>query len=120
MSRSAVLFAAFLTACLSAGPAAAHALLLESVPKSGAVVAGGPVDFVLRYNSRVDSARSRLLLKDGRGGSQRLTIQPGADEASLKAQGLTLAPGKYNLHWEVLSVDGHISRGDLGFSVSGP
>lgn len=120
MPRSAFLPAALLTICLAADPAAAHALLLESLPKAGAVVGGGPVDFVLRYNSRVDNARSRLLLKDGRGGSRRLAIQPGGDEASLKAHGEVLDPGKYVLHWEVLSVDGHISRGDLAFSVSGP
>jgi len=29
-----------------------------------------------------------------------------------------LAPGDYVLHWQVLAVDGHITRGDIPFSVA--
>lgn len=120
MSKSALFPATLLAGWLITGPALAHALLLDSQPKTGAVISPGSIDFLLRYNSRVDSLRSRLVLKDGHGGKQRLTVEAGADAASLKAHGDDLGPGAYVLHWEVLSVDGHISRGDLGFSVGTP
>jgi methionine-rich copper-binding protein CopC len=31
---------------------------------------------------------------------------------------LTVAPGAYVLRWQVLAVDGHITRGDVPFTVS--
>jgi methionine-rich copper-binding protein CopC len=30
---------------------------------------------------------------------------------------VTLAPGAYTLHWQVLAVDGHITRGNVPFTV---
>ncbi|HIJ62097.1 MAG TPA: copper resistance protein CopC [Rhodospirillaceae bacterium] len=120
MPTLAVLLAALLTGWLITGPAQAHALLLESQPKAGTTINAGPVDVLLRFNSRIDSLRSRLVLKDGQGGKHRLAVETGADAASLKAHDDHLGPGKYLLHWEVLSVDGHVSRGDLGFSIGTP
>jgi hypothetical protein len=29
-----------------------------------------------------------------------------------------LAPGRYRLHWQTLSPDGHITQGDIPFAVS--
>ena len=29
-----------------------------------------------------------------------------------------LVPGSYVLHWQVLAVDGHITRGDVPFTVT--
>jgi methionine-rich copper-binding protein CopC len=28
-----------------------------------------------------------------------------------------LSPGKYAIHWQVLAVDGHITRGQIPFEV---
>jgi hypothetical protein len=33
---------------------------------------------------------------------------------------VTLVPGAYVLRWQVLAVDGHITRGDVPFTVTEP
>src|SRR5258706_10132890 len=49
-------------AWLAATPALAHAIILESSPAVNATVAGPELDIVLRFNSRIDRARSSLTL----------------------------------------------------------
>lgn len=78
------------------------------------------LDFRLQYNSRIDAARSRLELDGPDGGARPLTIKAGDSLDSLVAHADSLAPGQYRLHWQVLSVDGHITRGDIPFEVTPP
>jgi methionine-rich copper-binding protein CopC len=33
---------------------------------------------------------------------------------------VTLTPGTYVLRWQVLAIDGHITRGDVPFTVTEP
>jgi hypothetical protein len=33
---------------------------------------------------------------------------------------LDLTPGRYVVHWQVLAVDGHITRGEVPFTVTEP
>lgn len=103
-----------------AAPAAAHALLLTSDPAANTTVAASSLDITLRYNSRVDVGRSRLTLKKDGGTNQQLAIKGGDSPAILLSQATGLTAGQYLLHWEVLSIDGHISRGDLPFTVTAP
>jgi copper resistance protein C len=30
-----------------------------------------------------------------------------------------MAPGSYSVRWQVLAIDGHITRGDVPFTVTG-
>lgn len=70
-------------------------------------------DVVLRFNGRVDAARSRLSLLTAEGAApQKIECEAGEDQATLKGHLGDAAPGSYVLRWEVLSVDGHISRAD--------
>lgn len=104
---------------LNAGDARAHAVLVESSPPQDAEVVGGKVEFHLRYNSRIDARRSRLSLK-GPSGSKVLTPAQGGNEAELVARAEGLSPGRYILFWDVLSVDGHVSRGQVPFMTISP
>lgn len=97
--------------------AAAHAVLVESQPAPKAEISGSKVEFNLHYNSRVDAKRSRLALK-GPAGTKVLEVRQGKTEADLAASIATLAPGRYVLHWDVLSVDGHVSRGQVPFTTT--
>ena len=108
-----------LAAVLPSGSAWAHALLVSSMPAANAGVAGPSVAIALHYNSRVDAQRSRLTLEGG-AAPQTLKIAPGDSAADLASRAEGLAPGKYTLRWEVLSVDGHISRGTVPFTVTAP
>ena len=98
-------------------PAAAHAILMESQPATGATVASGPTRIVLRYNSRIDQARSRVELR-GAGPPMVLKLESSPDD-SLAATA-PLSPGAWTLRWQVLAVDGHITRGDVPLTVEGP
>lgn len=110
----------FLLLALCAAPrlAVAHAILMESTPAARASVAPGPMPVVLRFNSRIDAARSRLEL---RGGAAPVTLklaQPGGPD--MLETNVELAPGAWVLRWQVLAVDGHITRGDVPFTVRAP
>ena len=102
-----------------ARPASAHAILLESAPALGAVLKPGATDFRLRFNSRIDVGRSRLTLI---GPDQAQTVLPvSADKVgAVLSTVATLRPGAWRLRWQVLAIDGHITRGEIGFSVAGP
>lgn len=99
-------------------PAAAHAILMESVPAVNATAQGPDIAFDLRFNSRIDHKRSRLTLTLPDQSQRVLPIDlAGADDRlDTKA---SLPPGAYTLRWQVLAIDGHITRGDVPFTVGG-
>lgn len=96
-------------------PAAAHAILMESTPAVRAAVPPGPADIVLRFNSRIDQARSRLDLRGAGAAPLALKLAPSGPDTLAAAT--PLAPGDWVLRWQVLAVDGHITRGDVPFTV---
>ena len=98
-----------------AGNAEAHALLLSSAVQPAAD-AQAAADIALHYNSRIDASRSRLTLTDSQGAKRTLAALPGDDLATLRTRADGLTPGAFTLRWEVLSVDGHISRGEINFT----
>ena len=99
--------------------ARAHAILEESDPPAGASVKAGPVDLRFRYNSRIDQGRSRLTLirPDHSHGHHRHRARRAARHPRFT---LELAPGAYIIRWQVLAVDGHITRGDVPLTVTAP
>ncbi len=105
-----------LAALLHSHPAAAHAILIASEPQQGASVPAGKVAIHLQYNSRIDRARSRLVLTAPDHSQVTLPIaaEGAPDEMNTAA---TLTPGPYALRWQVLAIDGHITRGDVTFTV---
>jgi len=114
----ALLLVAVIATLLSAVPAGAHAVLLESNPAQKSAVAGPDVPIKLRFNVRIDALRSRLTLIRPDGATQALDIskQTPADTLTAKVSGL--AAGEYRLRWQVLASDGHITRGEIPFTVT--
>jgi methionine-rich copper-binding protein CopC len=113
---------------LSHARSEAHAILEDSEPKAGATIPPGPVALKLRFNSRIDRARSGLTLirsdKADNGDSAAkqtrtaLTVNPDGPPDILTAT-FTLTPGAYVVRWQVLAIDGHITRGDVPLTVLG-
>ena len=99
--------------------AQAHAILEESTPPLGATVPKGPLNLRLRYNSRIDRVRSRLIVIRPDHSHATLRIDPDGPPDIIAAN-LDLPPGSYVVRWQVLAVDGHITRGDVPFTVTGP
>ncbi len=98
-------------------PAAAHAILLQSTPEVRASVAAGHEAMSLRFNSRIDRERSRLTLIAADKTEKRLPVA-GAGPPDVLASEADLSPGEYIVRWQVLAVDGHITRGDVPFTVT--
>ncbi len=97
----------------------AHAILEESTPPAGGSIQAGPVELHLRYNSRIDRERSRLTLTRPDRDKDTVAIDPDGPPDIINAH-LDLTPGDYVLRWQVLAVDGHITRGDVPFTVKAP
>ena len=117
--RSASGLAALLLAALGlppVGAAEAHAIIVAAAPGPGEQVKGPDVPVALRFNSRIDRDRSRLALLRSSGKPEIVPLAASApDTLAGKLQGLP--PGSYRLRWQVLGVDGHITRGDIPFAV---
>jgi methionine-rich copper-binding protein CopC len=98
--------------------AQAHAVLLESNPALKAQVAGPEVPIQLRFNVRIDANRSRLTLVRPDGSAQTLALTKPASANTLTSQAKSLSPGEYRLRWQVLAADGHLTRGEIPFTVT--
>lgn len=98
--------------------AEAHAIIIASSPAPKAVVQGPDMVVKLGFNSRIDKARSLIDLIGPDTTSRHLSLSETSDDGTLSAEAKGLAPGAWRLRWQVLSVDGHITRGDIPFTVA--
>ena len=97
----------------------AHAILVDSTPAVNTTIPAGHEAMTLRFNSRIDRERSRLTLIAPDKTETRLPI--GKDGAAdIMTTASDLQPGAYTVRWQVLAIDGHITRGDVPFTVRAP
>jgi copper resistance protein C len=97
--------------------ALAHAHLESSTPAANATVQGPNVAIELRFNSRVDGQRSSLgIVVAGGGGKAAIVHDAQRGESALNAHA-ALQPGHYVIQWQALAPDGHITRGEIPFTV---
>lgn len=113
--RSASLLVAALCTFASVA-ASAHAILVDSSPKPNGTLIAGHVQMVFKYNSKIDQHRSRLTLVGPDKKETVLTIATDSKSNELDTSA-DLAPGAYTLRWQALALDGHITRGDVPFTV---
>jgi methionine-rich copper-binding protein CopC len=102
--------------CLTSA-AYAHAIALSSTPAQHEAVSGPDVAVKVQFNSRIDAKRSTLILVTPEGGRRALAIKEAAARDALVSQAKGLKSGSYVLRWQVLASDGHITRGEVPFSV---
>lgn len=119
-ARVVFLFLAVAVLLLSPSSSLAHAVLVESSPALKSAVSGPDVPLKLRFNVRIDAVRSRLTLVDPDGASQTLEISKQDSPETISAEAKGLHPGLYRLRWQVLASDGHITRGEIPFTVVMP
>ena len=110
------ILAAFITAFVIPLQVLAHAVLLAAVPSANEAIDGPDIDVQLHFNCRIDSGRSRLALCLPDRTVRPLTVLE-ADRGVLRSRATGLAAGDYLLRWQVLAADGHITRGEVPFSV---
>jgi methionine-rich copper-binding protein CopC len=113
-----VLLAGGLALSAGVGPAAAHAIVLESSPLHDAVLTESPARIVLRFNSRIEAGLSRVTIEAASG---RPVSLPAAGalgaENRLVVPLNPLPPGVYVVRYRVLAADGHVTEGALRFTV---
>jgi copper resistance protein C len=97
-----------------------HAILKSSSPANGGYITRADAPVKLTFNVRVDAARSKLelVMPDASIVELPLVEWPSPDMLVSKLTGLK--PGTYIIRWQVLAPDGHISRGEIPFSVRNP
>jgi copper resistance protein C len=97
----------------------AHAILKETSPAAHSQVAGPDVPVKLKFNVRVDSTRSKLQLLHPDNSVTDLAIEKQTSADTLVTNANGLKPGAYSVRWQVLAPDGHITRGEIPFTVIG-
>jgi copper resistance protein C len=97
----------------------AHAILKEAHPAANGKVAGPDVPIMLKYNVRIDAKLSKLQLLNPDNSTSDLKIEAQSAADTLTAKATELKPGAYRIRWQVLAPDGHITRGEVPFTVTG-
>lgn len=100
--------------------ASAHAILVDSSPKANGSLPAGHATLTLKYNSRIDQARSKLVLVAPDHSETTLGVVSNPDKPNELDSEADLKPGAYVIQWQALALDGHITRGDLPFTVTQP
>lgn len=112
-----------LAAALGSGVATrahAHAIVIEAEPKAGTSLPPASFAVMIRFNSRIDAARSTLVILDAKRAAIPLTLDANDLPDRLTARVPALEPGAYRFRWQVLALDGHITRGDVPFTIAPP
>ena len=112
-----VLIVACGIALLAPRAAWGHAILVNSQPAANSTVSGPEVAVLLKYSSRVDLEHSTLTLLDPNGKVEKVAINSEPSPGSLSAKLTGLVKGAYVLRWQILAMDGHITRGTIPFQV---
>jgi methionine-rich copper-binding protein CopC len=117
--RTPIVALSLLLAALGTTAAHAHAFLDHSSPLVGGTVATAPREVALTFTQNLEAAFCSVQITDPKG----LRVDQGNPQISgntmrvgLKAAG----PGRYRVHWHVLSVDTHKTEGNFSFTVGGP
>jgi hypothetical protein len=105
------------TMALSPGIASAHAIVVAAQPAMNSTVGQGELEIRLDFNSQVDTKWSRLSLQRPDGSEVVIALAPDAPAGVLAGRAQATVSGRWKLRWQVLSLDGHITRGEVRFSV---
>lgn len=100
--------------------ARAHALVVDSIPAANATVAQPDLDLSIRFSDRIDKKRSKLGVASTAGQVYPVQIIEADGADTLAGHVAGLAAGAYRMQWQVLAVDGHITRGEIPFTVTAP
>ncbi len=95
--------------------AEAHAHLRSAVPANGSIVATPPSRVVLRFSEAARLTAASIARNDAAPEKLRPLPDRAATELALPLP--TLAPGRYVVSWRALSADGHITAGDIQFTI---
>ena len=99
-----------------AGPASAHATLIESDPVQGAVLPEAPERIRFTYTETVAAVPDGVQVFDAEGGSVRSKALVAGDKLDVVLTD-EVGSGTLIVVWRVISEDGHPVSGSLSFSI---
>ena len=115
MKRYQLIAAAALLTPLAAQ---AHAFLDDAMPKVGSVITIPPKEFRLHYTQSPEAAFSHVTIVGADGNlvaTGPVTIDPADPQTMIVPITGGMAPGHYEVKWDVISVDTHHTDGHFPF-----
>jgi len=98
-------------------PAFAHNQLVDSDPADGESLETGPEQVELTFLASLDPDGAELTVT-GPDGASAVAGAPEVDGTSITIPVEAVRAGEYEITYEVLSSDGHVVTGTLGFTVT--
>jgi methionine-rich copper-binding protein CopC len=121
MKRATALLSGVLGLSLLAFPAlaSAHAALDKAEPKVGSDVSKPPAEVKIWFTQHPEPAFSKIQVfgPDGKEVDKKDSHVDEKDKSLLIVSVEQLPPGTYKVHWDVVSLDTHRTRGDFKFTV---
>lgn len=118
--RWATVFLGLIAILVAPAEALAHGALKSSAPKAGASLDTVPTELRLLFNERVELRLSKIVLFGPDGAAVPIpTVRFGDANKALLVTGplMKLAPGRYEVRWQVAGADGHPTRGSFTFAI---
>jgi len=120
IERTVSVFIAAIAMSLSALTVAfAHAHLVRAIPSAGGTLREAPTEVVLRFNEKLESAFSSVIVRDS-AGKQVDKADAQVDKTNrlqMRVSLPPLMPGTYTVEWRVMSADTHKINGNFTFVV---
>jgi len=97
----------------------AHAHLVRATPAAGGTVREVPTEVLLRFNEKIESAFSSVVVRDSTGKQvdKHDAEVDKADRLQMRVSLPPLSPGTYKVEWRVMSADTHKVNGNFTFVV---
>jgi methionine-rich copper-binding protein CopC len=97
----------------------AHAHLVRATPAVGATVHEAPTEILLRFNEKLESAFSTVVVRDSAGKQvDKADAQVDkSDRLQMRVSVQPLMSGVYKVEWRVMSADTHKVNGNFTFVV---
>jgi methionine-rich copper-binding protein CopC len=122
MKRNFFRFRNILAAVLVAGALAtlalAHNKLMKTEPAAGAALKTSPAHVEMWFDEKPDPAVTKIAVKGPAGAVAIGSPRAGTGKSIVADFKGTLPAGQYSVSWQTAGDDGHMSKGDFGFSVA--
>ncbi|MDQ1626326.1 MAG: copper transport protein [Actinomycetota bacterium] len=107
---------------LGAGPASAHAVLINPQPGFASIVAEAPRVLRLGFSEGVDPTSDSIIVTgpDGRTVPTTVARDPLSDTSLVVGMPPNPPPGTYSVQWRVVGRDGHPTFGEYKFALRAP
>ena len=94
-----------------------HGVLIESFPSHGAILQESPSVISLRFNDALETSITRVTLIDLINQSRALDVTNSSTLEQVVVTVPPLIPGVYNVNYQVLAADGHVTEGAIRFTI---